>query len=72
MLIEGSNKKEKYIVPTAEGKKLIRNISTQTEHIENGTLESISENEISTFLNTAKKLAERMTIETEIEYRERG
>jgi len=67
-LTAGGNNKEKYIIPTNAGAKLIKKVVAETEQMENGTLQSVSETEISAFIVTAQKLTARMKAETECLY----
>lgn len=68
-LTEGSNKKEKYIVPTDNGTQLVKKVAAETEQMESRTLKALSESEISAFTETAKKLAEQMKKESENLYK---
>ena len=64
MLTEGGNKKEKYIVPTADGKNFIRKVSAETAEIENNTIDAIPEQDMKKFIRTAEMLTDRMIRET--------
>lgn len=68
-LTAGGNKKEKYIVPTATGEAFVKKVVSETERMENGTLSSLSEAEISAFTETAKKLTEQMKKESAALYK---
>lgn len=68
-LTAGGNKKEKYIVPTARGEAFVKKVVSETDRMESGTLESLSEAEISAFMETAKRLTERMKKESEALYK---
>lgn len=69
-LTAGGNKKEKYIVPTAAGKAFIKKVVSETEQMENGTLQAVSEAEIVAFTETAKKLTTQMKTEAENLYKD--
>lgn len=68
-LMAGGNKKEKYIVPTAAGEALVKKVVLETKQMENGTLKSLSEAEITAFMETAKKLTAQMKEEAENLYK---
>lgn len=72
LLVQGSNKKEKYIRPTGAGKKFIQKVSAETEKMESSTLESIPEEEASAFLKTAERLAQRLSEEAQKLYESEG
>ena len=65
MLTEGGNKKEKYIAPTESGTLLVAKVAMETEQIEENTLSSVSDHELTLFIKTAKKLARVMLHEME-------
>ena len=72
VLEKGSNNKEKYIVPTEEGKVLIQKIKIETEAIESSVINSISETEILKFVETSNKLANKLYETTELTYKKDG
>lgn len=64
-LTPGGNKKEKYIVPTRSGAELMEKLAAETDKMESGALEKLSESEITAFMKTAKRLTELMKAQAE-------